>query len=74
VPAFVPALEGWRGYASVMVVCYHCMVVNQLPLLDDGFGRALLIAGFMGVNFFFVISGFRPASGSSTGSRRSRST
>ena len=43
--AYRPVLDGVRGLAVVLVVCYHL----ELP----GFH-----AGFVGVDIFFVLSGF----------------
>jgi peptidoglycan/LPS O-acetylase OafA/YrhL len=55
---FVPALEGLRGYAALLVVIYHCWLLAIYPAFDQGPGRALLSTGFFGLNFFFVLSGF----------------
>ena len=55
---FVPALEGMRGYAALLVVVYHCWLLTQFSAFDAGPGRALISTGFFGLNFFFVLSGF----------------
>ena len=59
----VPALDGLRGIAIIMVVLYH-VIDSFAPagstLLGAGgwdFARPLL-SGWMGVNLFFVLSGF----------------
>src|SRR5436309_1396922 len=44
-PAYVAALDGLRGLAVVAVVVYH-------------FAPTWLPAGFLGVDVFFVVSGF----------------
>lgn len=54
----VPVLDGARGYALVIVVVYHCWIAAFSSRLDDGFLRNLVASSFLGVNFFFVISGF----------------
>ena len=57
-PARVPALDGVRGVAVVLVVLLH---VSELHV---GGGRSPLDAGgwfsggFIGVDIFFVLSGF----------------
>ena len=59
----IPALDGLRGIAILLVVVYHCVDSFSLD------GRALfpvagidlalpLRSGWMGVNLFFVLSGF----------------
>jgi peptidoglycan/LPS O-acetylase OafA/YrhL len=56
-PAHVPALDGFRGAAALLVLIYHCwLFVN--PPLGEGMLRALVVAGSLGVDFFFVLSGF----------------
>jgi peptidoglycan/LPS O-acetylase OafA/YrhL len=56
--AFVPALEGLRGFAALLVVVYHCWLLTLFSAFDQGPGRALISTGFFGLNFFFVLSGF----------------
>lgn len=56
-PGVVPAVDGFRGYSALLVVLFHCwLFVN--PPLDGGPLRALVAASFLGVDYFFVISGF----------------
>lgn len=57
VPAHVPAIDGFRGSAALLVTIFHCWLYTDPPL-DGGPLRALIVAGGMGVDFFFVISGF----------------
>ncbi len=52
------AVDGYRGYAAVAVLLYHVMYGTARPALDDGFVRSVLVSGYMGIDFFFVISGF----------------
>jgi peptidoglycan/LPS O-acetylase OafA/YrhL len=54
----VPAIDGFRGYAAIAVVLFHVMYSTARPPLDRGILRSVLVSGYMGVDFFFVISGF----------------
>ena len=54
----VPAIDGFRGYAALAVVLIHVTYYSGRPILDDGILRSLFVSGYMGVDFFFVISGF----------------
>ena len=59
----VPALDGQRGVAIVLVVLYHCVdsfVPKDAALIPVGpFDLATpILSGWMGVNLFFVLSGF----------------
>lgn len=56
-PAHVPVLDGFRGVAALLVAIFHCWLMTD-PRLDDGAVRALLVAAGLGVDFFFVLSGF----------------
>lgn len=53
----MPAVDGFRGAAALLVLLYHCWVFSDPPL-DEGVLRALVAAGALGVDLFFVISGF----------------
>jgi len=57
VPAVVPPIDGLRGVAALSVLLFHCWVYTDPPL-GGGTLRALVAAGGLGVDFFFVISGF----------------
>jgi peptidoglycan/LPS O-acetylase OafA/YrhL len=52
------ALDGVRGVAALLVAVYHCWVLTGYVTLDDGHGRSVLGAGYVGVDVFFVLSGF----------------
>ncbi|MEA2504941.1 MAG: hypothetical protein QOG36_1984 [Actinomycetota bacterium] len=54
----VPAADGFRAFAALSVVLYHCMYGAGLPLLGSVLLRNYLVAGFAGVDFFLVLSGF----------------
>jgi peptidoglycan/LPS O-acetylase OafA/YrhL len=54
----IPGLDGVRGLAVVMVVCYH----GQLSLDGSSIAERVWISafrgGWCGVDLFFVLSGF----------------
>jgi peptidoglycan/LPS O-acetylase OafA/YrhL len=54
----VPVIDGFRGYAAIAVLLFHVTYAAGRPPLDEGIIRSVLISGYMGVDFFFVISGF----------------
>jgi peptidoglycan/LPS O-acetylase OafA/YrhL len=54
----VPCLDGFRGYALIMVVFYHCWIAAFSSQLDGGPARNLVASFFIAVDMFFVISGF----------------
>jgi peptidoglycan/LPS O-acetylase OafA/YrhL len=54
----IPAMDGFRAIAALAVVLYHVSYGAGRPPLDDGVIRNVLLSGYMGVDFFFVISGF----------------
>jgi peptidoglycan/LPS O-acetylase OafA/YrhL len=51
-------VDGFRGFAALGVVVFHCWYRAGAPALDGGVVRALVCAGSLGVDCFFVISGF----------------
>lgn len=54
----VPAIDGFRGLAAMMVLLDHSLYVSGLAAQGDGILRGLVAAGYLGVDYFFVISGF----------------
>jgi peptidoglycan/LPS O-acetylase OafA/YrhL len=54
----VPAIDGFRGLAAMAVVLCHVSVGSGAPPLGSGLLRSIFTSGYMGVDFFFVISGF----------------
>jgi peptidoglycan/LPS O-acetylase OafA/YrhL len=56
----VPALDGLRGMAIACVLCLHLFVRNPRPSgnLMTRFITAVMASGWVGVDLFFVLSGF----------------
>ena len=52
-----PALDGLRGLAIILVMWSHFVTVGGL-VDDSNAGFRLLRGGFVGVDLFFVLSGF----------------
>lgn len=50
--SFYPNLDGYRGLAVILVLISHWLVISYFP------EYIFLKLGFLGVNFFFVLSGF----------------
>lgn len=50
--SFYPNIEGFRGLAVLLVLFSHWLVISYFP------DFIFLKLGFLGVNFFFVLSGF----------------
>lgn len=48
-PKIIPGLTGLRGVAAVWVVLYHFLAGSGIPVLN---------AGYLGVDIFFILSGF----------------
>lgn len=46
-------LDGLRGVAALMVMCYHIFEAFATSPFDQGFNH-----GYLAVDFFFVLSGF----------------
>jgi peptidoglycan/LPS O-acetylase OafA/YrhL len=56
---YIPALDGLRGAAVILVMLYH--FVGTLPRPQSSLARllsALSMGGWVGVDLFFVLSGF----------------
>jgi peptidoglycan/LPS O-acetylase OafA/YrhL len=54
----IPALDGVRGLAVLMVVALHAMLIVPRAGGVDVLGWQVLRAGWVGVDLFFVLSGF----------------
>jgi peptidoglycan/LPS O-acetylase OafA/YrhL len=57
----IPALTGLRGVAALWVVAYHLREASAnggTGLFDFGPADALIAHGYLGVDLFFVLSGF----------------
>ena len=60
-PAHIPALDGLRGVAILLVLLLHFMIGQGVPapsVLVDWWFMGIVRAGWMGVDLFFVLSGF----------------
>jgi len=58
-PGYVDCVDGFRGAAALAVVAFHLFANAGVPgLLGIGPARALAEGGFVGFEWFFVISGF----------------
>ncbi|MEU0275382.1 acyltransferase [Streptomyces sp. NPDC006307] len=80
-PANLPSLTGLRFFAALLVFFFHASLMDSPippnapinPFADDGvagfFTTAFSKAGYMGVSFFFVLSGFVLAWASRPGER-----
>lgn len=58
---YLPALDGIRGLAIILVMLYHFSIPFQLSghlNLIDSFVGIVLQVGWVGVDLFFVLSGF----------------
>jgi peptidoglycan/LPS O-acetylase OafA/YrhL len=56
-PAHLPALDGFRGIAILLVMLSHFLNAGHVVTEETWWGRVLL-GGFVGVDMFFVLSGF----------------
>jgi len=57
VPSYLPPLDGIRGLAILLVMAHHFSIVRSTEPFDAGL-LALLHTGWVGVDLFFVLSGF----------------
>ncbi len=58
---YLPALDGLRGLAILLVVFYHCSELLELSGLSNPFDISIWKSfqlGWVGVDLFFVLSGF----------------
>jgi peptidoglycan/LPS O-acetylase OafA/YrhL len=55
-----PALDGLRGLAMILVVCFHCAVATRSSVFPtaNSLYNSLTEWGWLGVDLFFVLSGF----------------
>ena len=56
-PKHLPALDGFRGLAILLVMLSHFLKAGSAVTEETWWGRVLL-GGFVGVDMFFVLSGF----------------
>jgi peptidoglycan/LPS O-acetylase OafA/YrhL len=56
----MPELDVLRGCAILAVLCYHGLYWSSAPVSNHFFQRIIqaTVAGWLGVNLFFVLSGF----------------
>src|SRR5919106_250426 len=56
----IPALDGLRGIAVILVMLHHFALYGTKPvsLFVDKALKAVLLSGWIGVDLFFVLSGF----------------
>lgn len=51
------SLQAYRGFASILVVLYHVTILSEERSISP-FSTNVFSFGFVGVDFFFVLSGF----------------
>lgn len=59
--SYIPALDGLRAFAVVLVIGYHVrgsLDIHAQDALEQGWLWAWFNSGFIGVDLFFVLSGF----------------
>ncbi len=54
----LPALDGIRGIAILLVLLLHLDITESQTVFDLSFWRQLIGYGWCGVDLFFVLSGF----------------
>ncbi len=57
-PAHVPAIDGVRAVAALAVVVTHCFLSSVAAITTQGRLNPFLAGGSVGVDMFFVVSGF----------------
>lgn len=57
-PSIIHSVDGLRAFAAIAVLLFHVLYGSGRPELGDGFLRNVMLSGYMGVDFFFVLSGF----------------
>lgn len=58
VPAIVPEVDGLRGGCALLIAVFHTWFWGAPAPLDGAGVRALVAAGHLAVDYFFVLSGF----------------
>ena len=54
----VPVADGFRGLAMLAVMAYHVLAVTGAPLPGAHAISDVVLGGYLGVDIFFVLSGF----------------
>ncbi len=54
----LPALDGVRGLAVLLVLCYDCLKLQNNGFVPTMIVRKFAASGWIGVDLFFVLSGF----------------
>lgn len=54
----LPALDGLRGLAVLLVLCYDCLKLHHDGFIPTLIARKFAASGWIGVDLFFVLSGF----------------
>ncbi|HEU5003763.1 MAG TPA: acyltransferase family protein [Actinomycetota bacterium] len=54
----VPSADGFRGLAAIGVVACHCLYAAARPHLSNKFLLHLIVASYVSVDYFFILSGF----------------
>ncbi len=54
----LPALDGVRGLAVLLVLCYDCLKLHNDGFIPTLIARKFAASGWIGVDLFFVLSGF----------------
>ncbi len=54
----IPALDGVRGLAVLLVLCYDCLKLHNDGFIPTLIARKFAASGWIGVDLFFVLSGF----------------
>jgi len=57
-PAQLRSLTGMRFFAAFMVFAFHTAFIGMYPGVQETMNKVLWQAGFLGVGFFFLLSGF----------------
>jgi len=56
---YIPGLDGLRGVAIIWVILFHALVASpDVASADYSLARRIAASGWLGVDLFFVLSGF----------------